>query len=86
MKHLRKLFALLMIASFMLAACGAPAAQETKAPEAPASQATEAPAAPAAEKVELVYWSMWNEGENQAKAIQTAIDAFEAPTRISPSK
>jgi raffinose/stachyose/melibiose transport system substrate-binding protein len=32
----------------------------------------------AQEPVELVYWSMWNETEGQAIAIQAWIDAFEA--------
>jgi len=32
----------------------------------------------AQEPVELVYWSMWNETEGQAMAIQAWIDAFEA--------
>jgi len=34
--------------------------------------------ASAQEPVELVYWSMWNETEGQALAIQKWIDAFEA--------
>lgn len=67
MKHLYRLFALLVLASMVLAACG------TAAP------AAETPAASTGgEKVELVYWSMWNEKENQAVAIQKAITAFEA--------
>jgi len=40
------LFSILVVASMLLTACGAPAAPATEAPAAPA--ATEAPAAPAA--------------------------------------
>jgi len=55
---LMKVFGLLVIASFVLAACGTPAATEApavEATEAPAVEATEAPAteAPAAEDVEI---------------------------------
>lgn len=78
-----------LLASLVLAACGgggaAPAAPAAEAPaaEAPAAEApaTEAPAAeaPAAgEPVELVFWSMWNEGENQALALQEIFKNFEA--------
>ena len=78
MRHLYRLFILLAALSVLLAACGTP----TAAPTAKPAQPTAAPAQPtapaAAEKVELVYWSMWNEKENQAVAIQKAIDAFEA--------
>lgn len=80
MKHVYRLFAILIMASFVLAACGT---APTAAPEQPAQPAaTEAqaaaPQAPAGEKIELVYWSMWNEKENQAVAIGNAIKAFEA--------
>src|SRR5687768_3795798 len=30
-----------------------------------------------AEQIELTYWSMWNENENQAKAIQQWINDFQ---------
>jgi raffinose/stachyose/melibiose transport system substrate-binding protein len=71
-KKLNSVLMSCVILAMLLTAC-APAA-----PAAPA--ATVAPAAPAAsgEKVNLVYWSMWNEGENQAKAITESIAAFEA--------
>lgn len=61
------------------AAAEAPAA-EAPAAEAPAAEApaAEAPAAAEGEPVELVFWSMWNEGENQALALQEIFKAFEA--------
>ena len=32
----------------------------------------------AQEPITLVYWSMWNETEGQARVIQSAIEKFEA--------
>ncbi len=73
----KKVNVVLMIAvvfAMLLSAC-----QPAAAPAPAASGDTQAPAAAASgEKVELAYWSMWNEGENQAVAIQESIDAFEA--------
>jgi raffinose/stachyose/melibiose transport system substrate-binding protein len=62
----------MLLSACQAAATAAPAAEATTAP------AAATPAAASGEKVELVYWSMWNEGENQAKAIAETISAFEA--------
>lgn len=43
-----------------------------------APKATEQPAAPEEEQITLVFWSMWNEPEPQAKVIAAWIQAFEA--------
>ncbi len=81
-KKLVPLFVLLaLLTSLVLSACGgaaAPAADTGAAAEAPADAAAEE-AAPAAEgePVELAFWSMWNEGENQALALQAIFDKFE---------
>ncbi|MBI3175384.1 MAG: extracellular solute-binding protein [Chloroflexi bacterium] len=83
MKHLYRLFAMMIVASVVLAACGtAPVATQapsvTEPSAAPVATEPAATAAPTTEKIELVYWSMWNEKENQAMAIQEAIKAFES--------
>lgn len=83
MKHLYRLFAMVIVASVVLAACGtAPVATQapsvTEPSAAPVATEPAATAAPTTEKIELVYWSMWNEKENQAMAIQEAIKAFES--------
>ena len=75
----RKLFSALMLvvmlAATVLAACGgAPAAT----PAAPAGETQPAGEAAAGEPVTLNFWSMWNDGENQATAIQETIKEFEA--------
>ncbi|MGL4650147.1 MAG: ABC transporter substrate-binding protein [Caldilineaceae bacterium] len=83
MKRLIPLLVLvLMVAALVLSACGgAPAA--APADDAAAGEAADAAAEPAAEAaaegepVELVFWSMWNEGENQALALQEIFAKFE---------
>ena len=83
MKQLRVLLVLVVAVSLILTACQ-PAATEPAAEEPTAGDNTEAevPAAeePATEEEQIVleYWSMWNEPEPQAMAIQKWIDAFEA--------
>jgi raffinose/stachyose/melibiose transport system substrate-binding protein len=75
-KKLNTVLMVVVVFALLLTACQ-PAA--TPAPEKPAdTAATEAPAVVSGEKVELVFWSMWNEGENQATAITNAIKEFEA--------
>lgn len=82
MKHLYKLLALIVIASFALTACGGQQAPEAPAEpvEEPASSADEPVEEPAveAEPVKLVFWSMWNENEPQAEVIQGWIKEFQA--------
>lgn len=69
-KKLNTVLMVIVIFAMLLTAC------QTAATPA-AVDATKAPGASGG-KVELVYWSMWNEGENQAKAILETISAFEA--------
>lgn len=69
-KKLNTVLMVMVILAMLLSAC--------QSAGAPATDATKAPADASGEKVELVYWSMWNEGENQAKAITESIAAFEA--------
>ncbi len=79
----RKLYALLslvLVASFVLAACGTPATPAAEAPAAPAATeapaataapaATEAPAAAPAEKTVLNVWSFTNEINTMAIAYE----------------
>lgn len=91
----KKLLALVLSSVMLataLAGCGgssaepaaeAPAAESEAAPEAaePAEETTQAEA-PAGEGREIIYWSMWNSTENQAKVLQEAADAYEAETGI----
>jgi len=63
-KKLNTVVMVIVVLAVLLSACQ-PAASNTAA-------------APAGEKVELVFWSMWNEGENQAIAITDTIKDFEA--------
>ena len=78
MKQLRVLLVLLVAFSLILTACQ-PAAEETTA-EQPAAEenAVVEESAPEGEQIVLEYWSMWNEPEPQALAIQKWIEAFEA--------
>jgi raffinose/stachyose/melibiose transport system substrate-binding protein len=84
---MKKLIPTIVILALLLSACGgaaAPAAEPAAAEPAAAEPAAAEPAAgeaaaPAAgEPVELIFWSMWNEGENQALALQEIFDKFEA--------
>jgi len=82
-------FAILVAALMVLAACGggsqapadepAPTAAPVEEPavEEPKSEelAVEEPAT--GEAVELVFWSMWNENEPQAQVIQGWSDGFQ---------
>jgi len=65
-------FTLVLITMLLSAACGG--AAPTTAPQPEATQ----PPAPAGEPVTLVFWSMWNEPEPQAKVIAGWIKDFEA--------
>jgi len=86
-KSLLTIISILMIASFALAACGAPAATEAPAePAAPAATeapaepaATEAPAEPAVEAVEVTFWHAYGTGSAEETALakileQAAVD------------
>ncbi len=85
-KKLNVILLVTVALAMMLSACqpaAAPTAAEpagaTTAPEpAGAATAAEPAGAAAGNKVELVFWSMWNEGENQAIAITNTIKEFEA--------
>lgn len=82
--------ALVMVVALVLGGCGggggssAPATSAPAAAEAPAEAAAPAageaaaPAAASGEPVELTFWSMWNEGENQALALQEIFKNFTA--------
>ncbi len=66
----------LVLLSILLSGCGGatPTTVATEAPQPAATQAsqpaaTEAPAA-STEKQEVVYWSLWNEGEPQADVLK----------------
>ncbi len=74
---LRKLVPIILLVAMVLSACGGGAAAPA-APAAPAGADAAAPAAASGEPVELNFWSMWNEGENQALALQKIFDEFEA--------
>ncbi len=76
-KSARIVVFLALLTALLLAACQ-PAAPATPDNGDTAGQPADGDTQPADEKIELVYWSMWNEGENQAKAIQKTIDTFEA--------
>lgn len=75
MKTAKYLISLLVLASILLAGCGGAAPTATTPPSG-----TDVPAAqqPSGEKVNLVYWSMWNETESSALVIKDWIKAFEA--------
>ena len=78
---LRKLVPIILLIAMVLSACGGGGSAEPAAPAAPEAAAGADAAAPAAssdEPVELNFWSMWNEGENQALALQKIFDEFEA--------
>ncbi len=88
---MKKIISLLLAAVMILglAACGAkeeaPATTAANT-EAPAAEATDAPAtegtaAPSTGK-EIVYWSMWTEGEPQGTVIKEAAEAYEAATGV----
>lgn len=94
----KKLVALAMatVMCFSLSACSskdkgttpteAPSGDATEAPadatDAPSDDATTDDANTPSGDTELVYWSMWNNTEPQAKVIQEAIDAYTADTGI----
>ncbi|HSL47121.1 MAG TPA: extracellular solute-binding protein [Anaerolineales bacterium] len=88
---LSMLFGLLIIASMVLAACGggAPATEAPPAVEEPAATdapATEAPAAtedsateaPAAETTTVTLWHSYHPDENEEKAFNQIVEAYEA--------
>jgi raffinose/stachyose/melibiose transport system substrate-binding protein len=72
MKAARYIVMILVVFSLLLSACAS-------APATPAPAATEAPAAEAAEELSgtLVYWAMWNEGEQEQIIFSEIADAFE---------
>ena len=81
MKTIKIFFVLIMMASMILTACGAPATEppaEEPAAEEPAAEEPAAEEPAEGEVVTLAYWSMWNEPETIAQVIQGWIDEFEA--------
>lgn len=66
LKKLNTVLMVIVVLAMLLSACQSSATPTTQAPAA------------SGEKVELVFWSMWNEGENQAIAISDTIKDFEA--------
>ena len=76
-KKLIPLFVLVALLAMVLSGCGGSAEPAGTAAEPAAADSAAAPAA-AGEAVELNFWSMWNEGENQALALQKIFDEFEA--------
>lgn len=65
----------------LLAGCTqAPAPTQSSSPAATQSSAPAATPEKTAEPVELIYWSMWNNTEPQAVAIQEAADAYSKKT------
>lgn len=92
MKSLKVSLFLLIALALLLAAC-APTAAPTQAPaaaptEAPAAAPTEAAAAAPTEAavsegpVEIVYWSLWNEGEPQVAVLKNWMDEY---TKLHPN-
>ncbi len=85
-KSLLALVSILMIASFVLAACGTPATEAPAEPAAPVAteapaqpEPTEAPAEPAAEPVEVTFWHAYGTGSAEETALakileQAAVD------------
>jgi raffinose/stachyose/melibiose transport system substrate-binding protein len=84
MKKVKYFLFLIILVSMVLSACAGPAPQPTAPPPAQEQPAvTQAPAAqPASElttdKVQLVFWSMWNESEPAAQVLQKLMDDFTA--------
>jgi raffinose/stachyose/melibiose transport system substrate-binding protein len=76
MKTIKIFFVLIMLASMILTACGAPATEPPAEEPVAEEPAAEEPAE--GEVVTLAYWSMWNEPETIAQVIQGWIDEFEA--------
>jgi raffinose/stachyose/melibiose transport system substrate-binding protein len=75
---MKRLVPLLIVLALVLGACGGGGGAAAPAAGQPAAQAPAAGApAAAGEPVELVFWSMWNEGENQALALQEIFARFE---------
>ncbi len=72
------LFLIVAIAMVMSAACGPAATQPAAQPPAAETQAPAAQQPAAGEKVELVFWSMWNETENQATVLKDLMSKFTA--------
>jgi raffinose/stachyose/melibiose transport system substrate-binding protein len=72
MKSIKLILGVLVALAMFASACGGPTATSV----APAAN-TEAPAATeAAGPVEIVYWSLWNEGEPQVTVIKNWMDAY----------
>jgi raffinose/stachyose/melibiose transport system substrate-binding protein len=75
MKKAKMLLYVLVLASILLAGCGAPAAPAAPAATAPAAAAQQ-PAA-SNEKVNLVFWSFWNETESSALVVKDYITEYQ---------
>lgn len=81
-KKMLTLISMLLIATFVLAACGAPVAEapvaEEPVAEAPAAEepAAEAPAAeePAAEVIEVTFWHAYGTGSAEETALATILE------------
>ncbi len=73
------LLSVMIMASMLLVACGAPAATEAPAAEAPAAEApaAEAPVAeaPAAEPVEVTFWHAYGTGSAEEMALAKLLEA-----------
>ena len=90
----KKIVSLLLtavMATSLLAGCGSSSKPAESTPaETPAPAESSAPAAAdevseeakASDGTEIIYWSMWNSTENQAKVLQEAADAYEAETGV----
>lgn len=61
--------AMALMMSVLLAACGSTPASDTSV-SAPEQEQN-------GDKIELVYWSMWNEAEPQGQIITQAVAAYE---------
>lgn len=86
---MRKKFLATILACGMIMAslsgCGstsAPAESKPAESSEAAGGASGAESAAPASGTEIVYWSMWNSTENQAKVLQEAADAYEAETGV----
>lgn len=81
MKSFKTLLYILVALALVLSACTTPETEEPVAPEE-VEEGEEAEEVEEEEPVEIVYWSLWNEGEPQVEVIKNWMDEY---TKIHPN-